>query len=540
MAARRSRKAAPLPPPTLDLSTLTLAEVLTGAMFCDLPASPLQLAICDAADGKEVNDAALCRAHFGVDRLEAFGGPRRIVEVCAGVRGGKSIIAGAATICAAMRADLSALQPHEQARGAIVSSSLDNAQATYRLLRGAVEASALLRALLVGDPSADSFVLRRPHDGRTVELCCVAASAGGSHLRSRWLSSFVLDEVALFGTEGAGSVVNAEEVYRAGRTRLVPGGWGWLVSSPFGPSGLLYDLFLEHYGRPGSTLVCHAPTRALNPLFPQADIDAIRALTPDIAAREYDASWVDPDSQLLPHVHVDAARRAGTDDIEAKAGVSYVVAIDPATRSNAWTLVIGHREHGPRGVRTVVDVARQWQGSSAVPLDPEAVIAEQAALLARYRVTALHSDSWSADALAALYRQRGLALQTWPTTAQDSLSRFDTLRMALGLGLVDLPPSPQLRSDLLAVRKRATSRAVTIVLPKTPDGRHCDYAPALALLHERLSSAPVYQERGEPTDADKARALEADVLARWQAARNAGTRAIDRVGRKPGALSRFR
>ena len=95
-------------------------------------------------------------------------------------------------------------------------------------------------------------------------------------------------------------------------------------------------------------------------------------------------------------------------------------------------------------------------------------------------------------------------------------------------------------SDLLAVRKRATSRAVTIVLPKTPDGRHCDYAPALALLHERLSSAPVYQERGEPTEDDKARALEADVLARWQAARNAGTRAIDRVGRKPGALSRFR
>lgn len=537
MAARRSRKQAPLSTPEIDLSQIALADVLVGAGFCDLDASPLQLALCNAADGLAVDDETICRAHFGVDRLEAFDGPRRIVEVVAGVRGGKSILAAAATLCAAFRADLSVLQPFELPRGAIVSATLDNAQATYSLLRGFVERSPLLRALLVGEPGADTLAIRRPHDGREVELCCVAASSGGAHLRSRWLTSFVLDEVALFGSEGSGSVVNAEEVYRAGRTRLLRGGWGWLVSSPFGPAGLLYDVWRRHYGRLSDTLVCHAPTRALNPSFPQADVDAVRELYPDVAAREYDATWVDPDTQLLPHTQVDACRRAGPETRERAPGVVYVAAADPATRGNAWTLVIGHCEALQGGGRRyVVDAARQWIGTSAAPLDAEAVVREQSALLVSYGVSSVHSDAWAADPLAALYRQRGVTLHAWPTTAGEQLSRFDSLRVHLGLSLLELPPDHQVRADLLAVRRRATSRAVTIVLPRTPDGRHADYAPAIALLHERLGGAPLLEAPVVRTADERARERERELLARW----TASSRDKGRPGSKPGALARLR
>jgi hypothetical protein len=47
--------------------------------------------------------------------------------------------------------------------------------------------------------------------------------------------------------------------------------------------------------------------------------------------------------------------------------------------------------------------------------------------------------------------------------------------------VVQLLPDRQFRRDLLSVRKRTTQVGSSIVLPKTGDGRHADFAPALAL-----------------------------------------------------------
>lgn len=44
-----------------------------------------------------------------------------------------------------------------------------------------------------------------------------------------------------------------------------------------------------------------------------------------------------------------------------------------------------------------------------------------------------------------------------------------------------------MRADLLGVRKRVTQSSSTIVLPRTGDGRHADYASAIALLVSQLS-----------------------------------------------------
>jgi hypothetical protein len=37
-------------------------------------------------------------------------------------------------------------------------------------------------------------------------------------------------------------------------------------------------------------------------------------------------------------------------------------------------------------------------------------------------------------------------------------------------------------ADLRSVKKRVTQNAVSIVLPRTSDGRHADYAPAVAMV----------------------------------------------------------
>lgn len=466
---------------------LSLERLLTSRAGFDLAtASPLQLAITRAADGRpigpELSDAEVER-YFGCERAQLGRMAPVLTVIVAGVRGGKSLVASCAAVKGCLTADLSRLKHHEIPRFAIVAPNVDNAQATFRLLTGAVLASPQLRKLVIGEPTADTLVLRRP-DGRLVEIVVVAASRGGTTLRSRWLVGFVLDEVALFGSEPNGAVVNAEELLRAAETRLVPRAQGWLISSPYGPAGLLYELYKDHFGKPGRVLVIHAPTRALNPSFPAEQVEAIRQREPDVAAREYDAAWIDAETSFFEGASIDRAVRAEPLERPPVRGARYVAAWDAATRGNSWTLVVA-RNLAPDGepARIEVAVAKQWTGSKSRPLDPEATIREIAATLATYGVREVLSDSWSADALNAVARRFGLAVREWaPATRADRVHEmYRGLSVLLSSGRLELPPHPVLRNDLKLVRRRSTASGVRIDLPKTPDGRHCDFAPALVL-----------------------------------------------------------
>jgi hypothetical protein len=460
----------------------------------DLPASPLQRAIARAADGLPIDDALdddAVERHFGCDRSAiGLSAPVLVVAIC-GVRSGKSLMAACAAVRSVLAADLRSLRKHEVARFAIVAPTVDNADATFRLLLGGVQASAALSRLIVGTPTADTLTLRR-QDGRGVEIVVVAAHRGAVTLRSRWLAGFVLDEVALFGTESTGAVVNAEELLRAGETRLVPGAQGWLISSPFGPSGLLHDQYRAHWGQPGRVLVVHAPTHAMNPAFPIEQIEELRRTKPDVAAREYDAQWVDADSAFIESPTIDAAVRKAPLEEPRQPRSVYSAAMDAATRGNSWTLVIGRTDPGQDGLpRVVISLARQWTGSKTSPLDPDQVLQEIAHICARYGVYEVAGDQWSSDALRALARRHDLTVRDPAMTPLQKARAFDAVRTMLATGHLELPPHPVLLQDLRALRKVALANAWRIDLPKTADGRHCDFAPSVALLVESAPRAQI-------------------------------------------------
>src|SRR5204863_10112925 len=94
------------------------------------------------------------------------------------------------------------------------------------------------------------------------------------------------------------------------------------------------------------------------------------------------------------------------------------------------------------------------------------------------------------DALRDIAYGIGLVLKVEATTAASKTELFLALRNKLADDLVELHPDPVLRSDLLAVRRRVGQNGVTIDLPRTADGRHCDYAPALALVLGQVVDAP--------------------------------------------------
>jgi hypothetical protein len=478
---------------TDPFATLRLEQVLTGKGFADLDASPLQLAICRAAQGLPVADASAADElvrHFGTTELPPEL-PALVVLVC-GVRAGKSWLASCAAIHAALTVRLDQLKRHELPRFAVIGPDVDAATATFTILRGIVESSPVLSRLLEVDPTADTLVLRRP-DGRQVELCVVAAARGGRTVRNRWLAGFILEEVAQFGVEAAGAVVNAEEILRAAETRLLPGCQGWLISSPFGPQGLLYALWKEHFGKPGRVLVVHSDTRSMNPSFPQATIDAVRARDPDAAAREYDAQWVDAETSYLDSTLVDAAVRPAP--IVQHPGPRAVCrcAGDFATRGNAWTVAVAAREYvdAPQAeresdaeqavarVRVKVLATFEWIGSKQYPLSPRAVFQEMATVLAPFGIRSIKCDRWSFDAMQDHARAAGFDLAE--TAAGETNASYAKLKSLLGAGDLELPPTANVRTDLLGIRRKATAGGISIVLPRQASGRHCDFAPSIAL-----------------------------------------------------------
>lgn len=460
------------------LARLTLEELLTGRGFADLPASPLQRAIARAAEGRPLEgiltDEQL-RAHFGVTSWLAQL-PRVIVLVC-GVRGGKSFIAACAAIWSCLRADLGKLKLHEIPRFAILGPTVDAATATFRILLGILQASPVLAGLVEGEPTRDTVTLRRP-DGRLVEICVVAASRGGATLRNRWLVGAIFEEVAQLGQEQAGHVVSAEELYSAAVTRLLEGCQLWLISSPYGPVGLLFKMFSDWFGKPGRALVVHAPTRALNPTFPQSEIDAVRAENPDVAEREHDAKFIDADNAYLGAALVDPAQRKEPLERPRPGRAVVHAGMDAGTRGNAWTVALAWADQDGEQRRVVVAAVREWKGSKSEPLSPRAVFREIAAFLEPYACHELHCDSWAFDAMQDHALEVGLSLVEKPSGEGDAA--YAKFKALLGSGLCELPPHPVMRDDLIRIRQRATAGGVNIYLPLTANGRHCDFAPSVA------------------------------------------------------------
>lgn len=477
----------------MTTALFTLELLFADPRFAGIDASPLQRALCRACEGQPIGadvlgDEAVLE-HFGCERSSLGLVVPVIVALVAGVRGGKSFFATCGAVHDVLEADVSRLKPHEIARHAIVAPTVDNAAATFRILRGIVEGSPVLRRMLDGEPTEDTLMLRRP-DGRLFEIVVVAAHRGGTTLRSRWLAGATLEETALFGIESSGAAVNAEELLRAAEGRLLPRTQIRIVSSPMGRQGLLYEIHRQHFGKPGRVLVVHAPTRALNPSFPQATIDAVRARDPDAAAREHDARWIDGDTTFLHTQGIDASVRLQPEVRPPdRRGSSYAAAMDAATRGNAWTLAVARQVPLTDG-RVEVSLAREWIGSKEKPLSPKATFAAIATALGPYGVTEIACDKWAFDANQDHARDAGLELVEVSTSEQNEA--YAVLQTLASSSQLELPRTEHVASDLKMLRKVLTPTGFKIVLPKTPDGRHCDFAPsvALAVAHAQGRSSP--------------------------------------------------
>lgn len=478
--------------------------------------SNLQVAILRAADGRGIGDALTdeeTARYFGCEKSAIGLSMPLLVVIVAGIRSGKSLLAGVASVARAMTADMSLLKKHLIPKVRIVCPRAENAIETFRHILGAVEESPGLRSCLREAPKWSphpSLTLRR-FDGRFVQISVGAADSGGLSMRSGWMAGFVLDEAALFGEASAGAAVNAEEIIQAAETRILPGGQGWVVSSPYGPTGLLYNLYTKHWGKPGRVLVVRAPTLAMNPSFDKSLVEAIRQEKPDVAAREYDAEWVDADSAFFEGLLVDAATRKEV-DVPPQEGSRYIAAMDAGTRGNAWTLVILRDVRGreDRIARLEISYAYEWIGSRMNPLDPADVFKRMKEKLDPYGIITVNCDAYALDPLRSVAKSVGLRLNEHTFRGEQKTEVYRAVDALLRQGRLELPPIAAVTRDLKAIRRRASSGQILPFLPTTSDGRHCDFAPAISLgvwllsgysfSHELVAAMKSLEDNGGPEE----------------------------------------
>jgi hypothetical protein len=462
-------------------------QLLTSrAGFGIVTASPAQRAACRVLDGQPLSELA---GH--PDVLTLIGGAHVLAQLpsergmmpaeavlLASIRSAKTIIACCAAIRASQSVDVSRLGPGEVPRVSLVSLKLDTSGVAHGLLLETIKASHVLKPLLL-EESADALMLRHP-SGRPIEIACVAGSRAGGGLVARWSAGVIFDEAPrMAGSTDA--VVNLSDARTAVLGRLLPGAQALYIGSPWAPHGPIYELVEEHWQRPTDHLVVLRGTGPmLNPQWWTAErCGALQARDPVAYRIDVCGEFADPEAGLLNPVAVQRSTRAGPLELPTSvAHASRFAAVDPAEGSasgNAWALVIVDRAFTTdEGPSFRVLLAREWRG-----LSPREMWRAIADACGTYGVRRCRTDQYAASANADLAQQCGLTLTIDRTSAASKLEDFTNLATLLHGGRIELAPVPALRNDLLSIRRRTTLTGSTIVLARTSDGRHSDFAPAL-------------------------------------------------------------
>lgn len=461
----------------------TLESLLTDPRGMGLTtASPLQRAVCRLIDGQPLGELALhpyVADAIGIEKPDPQGYPKPAqVLVLSGIRTGKSLIAAAMAIHASQTCDLSIVRPGEEPRVSLVSVSTDIAKVLHGHVVGSILASPALAGIAIGDPTSDAIKVRHP-SGTPIEIKVVAGAKAGYSLVARWAAGIVFDEAPRMVGADEG-VRNLNDAAAAVQGRLLPGATIAYIGSPWAPYGPAYDMYHEFFGKPSrKMMVVKAQAPRMNPVWwTEEQIEATRNRSEEAHRTDVLAEFADPEASLLPASEVDGSTRQAPLALPWQEGMSYEAAMDPATRGNSWTLIVGHREGG----KWIIDTATQWTGSKANPLSPKEVLGHIKEILSTYRINVVTSDQWSADAIRDIAWEMGLGVSQVTVSADEKRSMFTNLKNRLSAGLAELPPNNDLRRDLLAVKRRVTTQGIQIILPRTADGRHADYAACLALL----------------------------------------------------------
>lgn len=442
-------------------------------------ATPLQRALCRIIQGVPLREL---KSH--PDVLEAIGDIGAVdgvkpaeLDIYSGIRTAKSMIAAAVAIFATQNCDLSILQAGEIPRFPIVSLAKDNADVVHQHIAGTIKSSPVLASLLLEEPTTESIMLRGK-GGRPIEIAVVAGARAGGSLVSRWLIGVLFDEAPRMA--GNDAVVNLADQQESVRGRLLPGAQLLRVGSPWAPFGVSYEAVKNHWKKPTrERVVMKARADKMNPVWwTEERMTGLKRRDPGAYKTDVEAEFRDLTESNFTEAAIKQCTREGPMALPPEPRQQYSATIDPATRSNAFTFTIGTR----KGAKRIVAYHRQWMPQPGIPLKTKVIAKEIAGICKSYRIDTIITDQWSSDVLKEIFEEAGITLVEHRWTSKQTVDAFTKTRDKMDLAELELPPDEQFAEDLKQTKRVTTQAGISIVLPKTADGRHCDFAPALARL----------------------------------------------------------
>jgi hypothetical protein len=462
---------------------LTLETTLCHPdLFGLVTATPVQRAICRAIDGLPLNELwehSEVRDAFG--NVHPEGVPKQVL-ILAGIRSGKSLISAARLVQSSQNVNLKNVSVGDRVISPCLSVDKKTAEMVFNHAIENILAKPALRRLLVGDPQAESFVLRHP-SGKHVTVQVTAVSKHGSTLVGAWLAGLVLDEAPRMSSAEDG-VRNLEDSLAATRGRILPGATTMLVGSPWQPYGFAFETHQKSFGIAGaSTLVIKAPGPTMNPSYwTPEQCEEVRKEDESAYEANVLANFADQQASMFSSDILDRSMRAYPEQLEYDPTCYYSAAMDPATRSNHWAFVILTRGVcADDKMRDRVVLRKVWKRSAKENIDADAIFKEMSELMQKYKIAYVTSDQWAPDVLAAVARRYDISIVDVPTTATTKSQMYERVRTRLADDQIELPPDQKMREELLRVRKTTTKTGYTISSPILADGSHGDLASALVL-----------------------------------------------------------
>jgi len=241
-----------------------------------------------------------------------------------------------------------------------------------------------------------------------------------------------------------------------------------------------------------------APAWDMNPVhWTREEIDRVRLNNPSAYVTDVCADFATPEESLYTGSEIDRCTRPAPVNLEPEPGLSYTAAMDPGTRGNSWTIVIVTR----RGLKKIVAFIDQRTGSQVEPLSPREVFAEWAPIFRKFGITSIDTDQYMADALRDIAFEFGLFLHYVQIQESRKYLRYLAIKMKMAEREIELPSDTYFRADLQRVKRRPmVSGGFKVILPATPDGRHCDYAPSMMLALSPYIEDAVHTPSTAPTE----------------------------------------
>jgi hypothetical protein len=295
-------------------------------------------------------------------------------------------------------------------------------------------------------------------------------------IRGRTILCAIFDECAYWLDTDTNSAYPDIETYAAVIPAMVtlPDAMLIAISTVYRKSGLIYDKFKAHYGKDDpDVLVVKAPTRMFNPLIPQSFIDQQLERDYETNSAEYLSEWRSDIADFVQREVVESAVDSGVRERPPLPGQRYTAFVDPSGgSSDSMTLAIAHRDISGTAI---LDAVRERRP----PFNPEAVVAEFADTLNRYRVSRVYGDAFGGVFVEAPFRVHGITYQL-AKRDEKMTSKSDLYRDALPLlnsGKIRLLDNPRLVNQLCTLERR-TSRGTGRDTIDHPSGLHDDVANA--------------------------------------------------------------